>query len=408
MKVYKRPDSPTWQLAYRCPRSGTRKRVSLDFKGSRAGAQAAAEAFMARAREEAHSERVNGLSVSLAGAVGMYIESLAAAGKVSVKERRLMAGKTFGTSPHSAHKFHLSGDMPLHELSPAVCERLVLARRREGCAAQTIKHELSMLRSATRYVGGLGYRGPEMRGNNPWRVPDVDKKTRYLSWEEFQRVYDYLDPTRPVAGRVLTGRRRAARQDCQDLLVALSMCGGRWSEVASLTWDRVDFDNRLIRLWGNKDKEERLVPLPEPFMAVLLRRYAERHPTSPLVFAKFDGSMRAAPSDGVRAAMRACGLDRPDLVAAHGHATIHSLRHTFASWLIQNGADLAEVQEALGHSSLEMTRRYASLAKRKTVAKLGNILSGLVSVSPGVSEKSDTNTTHTGFQVHQSSQPNVG
>ena len=72
--------------------------------------------------------------------------------------------------------------------------------------------------------------------------------------------------------------------------------------------------------------------------------------------------------------MRACGLDRPDLVAAHGHATIHSLRHTFASWLIQNGADLSEVQEALGHSSLEMTRRYASLAKRKTVAKLAGIL----------------------------------
>jgi len=379
MKVYKRPDSPTWQLAYRCPRTGDRKRVSLDFKGSRAGAQVAAEALVARQREEAHSERVNGLSVSLAGAVGLYIESLEAAGKVSVKERRLMAGKTFGTSPHSAHKFHLNGDMLLHELTPAVCERLVLARRKEGCAAQTIKHEISMLRSATRYVAGLGYRGPEMRGNNPWRVPDVEKKTRYLSWGEFKQVYDYLDPDRPIGpgGRLLTGRRRAARQDCQDLLVALAMCGGRWSEVASLTWDRVDFNNRLIRLWGNKDKEERLVPLPDPFLQVLRRRYNARHPVSPLVFAKFDGSRRAAPSDGVRAAMRACGLDRADLVAAHGSATIHSLRHTFASWLIQNGADLAEVQEALGHSSLEMTRRYASLAKRKTVAKLGGILNAI-------------------------------
>ena len=314
-----------------------------------------------------------------------------------------MAGKTFGTSPHSAHKFHLNGDMLLHELTPAVCERLVLARRREGCASQTIKHELSMLRSAARYVSGLGYRGPDMKGNNPWRVPDVEKKTRYLSWEEFQRVFDYLDPDRPVCGRLLTGKRRIARQDCQDLLVALAMCGGRWSEVASLTWDRVDFDNRLIRLWGNKDKEERLVPLPDPFLAVLTRRHAGRHPVSPLVFAKFDGSQRSAPSDGVRAAMRACGLDRPDLVAAHGHATIHSLRHTFASWLIQNGADLAEVQEALGHSSLEMTRRYASLAKRKTVAKLGNILSELVSVSPEVTQKSATETTHQGSQVHQSS-----
>jgi integrase len=334
--------------------------------------------------------------------VGLYIDQLDAAGKVSVKERRLMAGKTFGTSPHSAHKYSMDGSLPLHELNPSTLERLVLARRKEGCASQTIKHELSMLRSATRYVGGLGYRVPEMRGNNPWRVPDVEKKTRYLSWEEFQLVYQYLDPDRPVAGRPLTGKRRQARQDCQDLLVALAMCGGRWSEVATLTWDRVDFDNRVIRLWGNKDKEERLVPLPDPFLAVLRRRHASRHPGSPLVFAKHDGSCRAAPSDGVRAAMRACGLDRPDLVAAHGHATIHSLRHTFASWLIQNGADLSEVQEALGHSSLEMTRRYASLAKRKTVAKLGNILSGLVSVPPQTTQNGNTDPTHLGSQVHQS------
>lgn len=377
MKIYKRPDSPTWQLAYRDPETGDRKRVSLNFQGSKQAALVRAEDFLARAREEAHSKRVHGLTVSVAGAVDLYIENLEAHGKVSVRERRLMAGKTFGTSLHSAAKFHLDGSMPLHELTPAVLERLVLARRKEGCASQTIKHELSMLRSATRYVAGLGYRVPDMRGNNPWRVPDVEKKTRYLSWEEFQRVYEYLDPDRPVGGRLLTGRRRQARQDCQDLLVALAMCGGRWSEVASLTWDRIDFDNRLIRLWGNKDKEERLVPLPTPFFEVLQRRRAERHPVSPLVFAKYDGSQRSAPSDGVRSAMRACGLDRPDLVAAHGHATIHSLRHTFASWLIQNGADLSEVQEALGHSSLEMTRRYASLAKRKTVAKLAGILNGI-------------------------------
>jgi site-specific recombinase XerD len=45
-----------------------------------------------------------------------------------------------------------------------------------------------------------------------------------------------------------------------------------------------------------------------------------------------------------------------EVVAAHGKATIHSLRHTFASWLLQNGADLAEVQDTLGHTSMNMTR----------------------------------------------------
>jgi integrase len=382
MKVYKRPESPTWQLAYRDPTSGDRKRVSLGYQGSKQNALARAEEFLARAREEVHSKRVHGETITVQAAVEKYIEHLASNGRVSAVERRLMAGKTFGTSVHSAHKWHLDGTLNLHELTSAHMEQLVQARRKEGCAAQTIAHELSMIRSAARYLAELGYRMPDrlMNGTakNPWRVPEVDKKTRYLSWDEFKLVYDYLDPDRPLSnGRRLGGKQRQWRQDCQDLLVALAMCGGRWSEVASLTWDRVDFDNHLIRLWGNKDKEERLVPLPSPFYAVLQRRRSTCHPTSPLVFAKFDGSRRTAPSDGVRAAMRACGLDRADLVAAHGHATIHSLRHTFASWLIQNGADLSEVQEALGHSSLEMTRRYASLAKRKTVAKLGGILNAI-------------------------------
>lgn len=75
--------------------------------------------------------------------------------------------------------------------------------------------------------------------------------------------------------------------------------------------------------------------------------------------------------------MTAVGLNEPDTVAKYGRATIHSLRHTFASWLIQNGADLGEVADALGHASLNMTRRYAHLSKGATVAKLGGILNGI-------------------------------
>jgi site-specific recombinase XerD len=73
--------------------------------------------------------------------------------------------------------------------------------------------------------------------------------------------------------------------------------------------------------------------------------------------------------------MTAVGLNRPDIVAAHGTATVHSLRHTFASWLLQNGADLSEVQHQLGHHSMQMTLRYAHLQQHKTAAKLGALLS---------------------------------
>jgi hypothetical protein len=57
-----------------------------------------------------------------------------------------------------------------------------------------------------------------------------------------------------------------------------------------------------------------------------------------------------------------------------GTATVHSLRHTFVSLLAQNGASLADIQDALGHASLTMTRRYTHLTKMESAAKLARIL----------------------------------
>jgi integrase len=93
--------------------------------------------------------------------------------------------------------------------------------------------------------------------------------------------------------------------------------------------------------------------------------------------------MRAGPADSIGQAMDAAGLNTPDLVARHGRATPHSLRHTFASWLVQNGAELHE-SGALGHSSVSMTQRYAHLSKSATVAKLGGILTNMPPTSTAV------------------------
>jgi integrase len=136
-------------------------------------------------------------------------------------------------------------------------EQIVLARTKEGKKAQTIKHGLSLLRAATRYAGELGYRVPS--GMN-WRVPKVAQKTRYLSPEEFNYVASYLDPNRPVGGRRLPGHLRAARREVSDLLVTLAYTGGRWSEVAHLSWDRVNLGAGTITLWAGKTQRERVVP----------------------------------------------------------------------------------------------------------------------------------------------------
>jgi integrase len=173
------------------------------------------------------------------------------------------------------------------------------------------------------------------------------------------------------------GKRRKVSLK-RDLLVALTMTGGRWSEVASLRWAKIDWSGGVARLWGGKVGKERLVPLPEPFQAVLQRRRAEAPADATFVFSGLHGAARTGPSQAIRKAMDRANLnDDPATLKAHGRATIHSLRHTFASWLLQNGAGLAAVQDMLGHASIDHTRRYAHLEKSQTAKRMGAILSNI-------------------------------
>jgi integrase len=209
-----------------------------------------------------------------------------------------------------------------------------------------------------------------------WPVPEVGRKTRYLSPEEFHRVIAYLDPDRAVGIVSSSASHRAARTEIRDLVITLAYTGGRWSEIAKLRWDQVDLAAGTIKLWAGEVQRERVVPISDPFRAVLARRLPGAGAV-PWVFPGPGGRPRAQPTKAIGLAMDACGLNPPDMVERHGRATIHSLRHTFATWLIQNGADLGEVSHALGHANLNMTQRYAHLSKSATLAKLGGILNGV-------------------------------
>ena len=386
--------SPFW-WAHWFDGDGKRRRASTGETVKRR-AVARAEEMRDEARQEAR-EAAKSLpgEISLADALQAYVDRLRAAKQASWKLVDHYRRKTTGLLVSSGGRFHLDGDAALHELEPVVMERLVLARQREGNKPSTICHEITAIRAATRYAAALRHRVPSMLTDrsitNPWRLPVVPVKTRYLSWDEWLKVYTYMDPMRDVPfqakredgspGKVATTNwsvdspQRAGMVDARDLLVALTLTGGRWGEVRTMTWDRVDCDNfSTVRLWGNKTQSERLVPVPLQVQEMLRRRYLVRE--SHLIFPGRDGKQRGEGSHRpIARALNACGLNRPDIVEKHGRATVHSLRHTFASWLLQNAADLSEVQDALGHKSLQMTRRYAHLSKGVTAARLGGILS---------------------------------
>ena len=391
MEVYTRPDSPFWQADLYV--AGKRRRVSLKpltHAGKGATKASAAVVQAERLQTDLNEQAKAAPTVrTVRQALDDYVASLEGAGRVSAKNVAGLRDKCLGLSVTLRGRYCLDGDMALSALTSRDIENLVKARRAEGNGAQIIAHEIRLIRAATREAAALGYAVPLTMVNgsvkNPWRMPEIKGKTRYLSWEEFQRLYDYLSVEREVSAKtrtggvakpyLLEGLRVTQRQDAQDLLVALVMTGGRWSEVAALTWDRVDLRHGTIRLFGTKDGEERTVPLPEQFRLILRRRAEDRKDVQHLIFPGRHGDQRGGTCRAILRAMNECGLNRTDSVARYGKATVHSLRHTFASWLLQNGADLSEVQDMLGHATMQMTRRYAHLAKRATVAKLGSILS---------------------------------
>jgi site-specific recombinase XerD len=202
---------------------------------------------------------------------------------------------------------------------------------------------------------------------------------RYFSWAVIEGTVA-VDPTiglHVVAGtgrlpRVLDAREldvlldapapegepvwRKRRDDA--VLEVLYGSGVRVSELCSLQLHQVRLAERVLIVWG-KGAKERRVPLGEPAAAALSDWLAVRHDVVPveagdIVFANERGH-QLTPRDVRRI------IDRRSPTPTHPHA----LRHTFATHLLDGGADLRAVQELLGHSDVATTQRYTHVSRER-------------------------------------------
>ena len=140
-------------------------------------------------------------------------------------------------------------------------------------------------------------------------------------------------------------------------------------EALGLTWDRVDRARGVIRLEVTKSGYRREVPLSANADAVLARRWSEG--ATGYVFGT--KNWYAFESAWFAALRRATIED----------FRFHDLRHTFASWLVQRGRSLKQVQDAVGHRTLTMTLRYSHLAPEHLRAAVA-VLDGVRTTEPRV------------------------
>lgn len=363
MKLRKRENSPFW-LADLVGVDGARIRKSTG-ETSKAEALEKAEEMQAEIRKEQKEARDGKRPISISEALSRYTSKLKAVHSPSIRRWTQLQDKVLGQGDFYTGKWSLDGARPLHSLTAIDLDDLVSNRTSEGNALQTIAHEIKLLRAATYYVAGLGFRTPEL---HKWNLPKLPQKTRYLTLEEWKAVYDQLTPAievhavrkgKELRPYPLKGEAVKRRQDAQDLFVVLTMTGARLSELLHLSWEQVNLKRGTITLWGSKVGKEREVPITVQARSVLERRRAARTRGVAFVFPGRDGRSPRTAAVAILRAMRDADLNRPDLVARMGSATIHSLRHTYATWLRQRGVDLDDVSALLGHSTLDMTMRYA-------------------------------------------------
>jgi len=179
--------------------------------------------------------------------------------------------------------------------------------------------------------------------------PKRDKKLpRVLSREEMQTLLDRIPTRTPLETR-----------DRAMLELAYS-CGLRAEEVVALNLDAPDFEGERLRIEG-KGGKTRLVPMGEPAQAALTgyldrarRALVGNSGEQALLVSK--SGRRLHPSDVRRRLQR---WVREAAIA--GGVSPHALRHSFATHLLEGGADLRTIQELLGHSSLSTTQVYTQV-----------------------------------------------
>ena len=263
-----------------------------------------------------------------------------------MKLEREMSPNTVASYSSDIEKFlSCFEDKSLAEISSDDITRYLSQVNKKGLSGRSQARLMSALKSFFKWVILEGE-----RKDNPCDRIDSPKLGRYLpsvlSVEEVEAILDSVDLKSP------TGPRDRA------ILEVLYGCGLRVSEAAGLLISRIWLEQGFVSIVGKGDKE-RLVPLGE-VAADCIKNYLEGGtraiPASPeyedyLFLSKFGKPLsRVSIFNLVKNQAMVAGI--------HKEISPHTFRHSFATHLIENGADLRIVQEMLGHESILTTEIY--------------------------------------------------
>ncbi len=240
----------------------------------------------------------------------------------------------------------VTGDMPMREIGLTEINKIknrLSLKKRSARTMQYVFRTFSMTWSAALDHGIVTTPCPT--AFQSFRLPKVDnEKQRYLTLDE---------------EKILLEKVKVKNQQAHDMAVIAFDAGLRFGEIASLAWGCVDIEDGFLRVLDTKGKTDRNVPMTERIKSLFKSMTAGK--PSQLVFPNGEGNIqKQVPSAFKRGLVDAKmneGVENKKM-----RASFHTLRHTYASRLVQAGVDLYRVQRLLGHSTPVMTARYGKLA----------------------------------------------
>jgi integrase/recombinase XerC len=240
----------------------------------------------------------------------------------------------------------------LLKVDPEEVRRFLLFLNEQNYSKSTVARKLATLRSFYKFCLRRGY-----VTNNPLssiRTPKQEKRLpKYLELDQIIKLLQSPDDT------TLLGSRDRA------MLEVMFSTGVRVSELVALNLEDIDFVGESIRVRG-KGKKERISPM-SPSALNALRNYIEIRNRDPRA-ARFDQEKLFINKHGQSLSTRSVRRKLDKYLMQAGldpSVSPHTLRHSFATHMLNNGADLRSVQELLGHQSISTTQTYTQLTTRK-------------------------------------------
>ena len=307
MSLYQRANSPFWQYDFAV--NGQRFRGSTGETGKREAAKV--EDYHKQAARKAGQRKKE-----------WTIDSLCAAYWDDHARNRPSAATILGQL--ASLRRLLGKDRKVSAITNAAVLDYRAKRRGEtAIAPHSINREITILRAAMNHAAEVhGVAIPKLAWEK-LKTEEPPPRQRYLTFEEWGTLLAVAHPS------------------IKPVLICAVTTGLRKANILEMQWSQVRLSARRIvaTVKGNKIHEVRISPILAAALSALPKGSGK----------VFDGRNF---EKRWRAAVKSAGLD---------DFRFHDLRHTFASWARQNGADIAAVKDALGHTDISMTMRYAHI-----------------------------------------------